>query len=130
VPGTTRADVESMLREALGDMFDHVDITVLQHSDPTSCDFGASNLLWETVTKHTQVAYPGAHLVPGLIVGGTDARFYRERGITAYGAGLFSPKMDFSTFGTRFHGNDERIDVESLGMAGNYFYGIAKDLVG
>ena len=130
VPGTTRADVESMLREALGDMFDHVDITVLQHSDPSSCDFGPSNLLWETVTKHTQVAYPGATLVPGIIVGGTDARFYRDRGITAYGAGLFSPKLDFSTFGTRFHGNDERIDVDSLGLSGNYFYGIANDLVG
>ena len=130
VPGTTRADVESMLREAHGDMFDHVDITVLQHSDPSSCDFGPSNLLWETVTKHTQVAYPGATLVPGIIVGGTDARFYRDRGITAYGAGLFSPKMDFSTFGTRFHGNDERIDVDSLGLSGNYFYGIANDLVG
>ena len=130
VPGTTRADVESMLRDALGDMFDHVDITVLQHSDPSSCEFGPSNLLWETVTKHTQVAYPGATLVPGIIVGGTDARFYRDRGITAYGAGLFSPKMDFSTFGTRFHGNDERIDVDSLGLSGNYFYGIANDLVG
>ncbi len=130
VPGTTRADVESMLRDALGDMYDHVDITVLQHSDPSSCDFGPSNLLWETVTKHTQVAYPGATLVPGIIVGGTDARFYRDRGITAYGAGLFSPKMDFSTFGTRFHGNDERIDVDSLGLSGNYFYGIANDLVG
>ena len=69
-------------------------------------------------------------MVPGLIVGGTDARFYRERGITAYGVGLYSPEMDFSTFGSRFHGNDERIDVESLGLSGNYFYGIAKDLVG
>jgi acetylornithine deacetylase/succinyl-diaminopimelate desuccinylase-like protein len=130
VPGTTRADVESMLRDALGDMFDQVDITVLQHSEPTACEFGPSNLLWETVSKHTQVAYPGADLVPGLIVGGTDARFYRERGVTAYGAGLFSSKMDFATFGSRFHGNDERIDVESLGLSGNYFYGIAKDLVG
>jgi acetylornithine deacetylase/succinyl-diaminopimelate desuccinylase-like protein len=130
VPGTTRADVESMLRDALGDMFDQVDITVLQHSEPTACEFGPSNLLWETVSKHTQVAYPGADLVPGLIVGGTDARFYRERGVTAYGAGLFSSKMDFATFGSRFHGNDERIDVESLGLSGNYFYGIATDLVG
>lgn len=130
VPGTTRADVESMLRDALGDMFDQVDITVLQHSEPTACEFGQGNLLWETVTKHTQIAYPGADLVPGLIVGGTDARFYRERGVTAYGAGLFSSKMDFATFGSRFHGNDERIDVESLGLSGNYFYGIAHDLVG
>ena len=33
------------------------------------------------------VAYPGADLVPGVIVGGTDARFYRQRGTVAYGAG-------------------------------------------
>ena len=130
VPGTTRSDVESMLREALGDMFGHVDITVLQHSDPTSCDFGPSNPLWEAVTKHTQVAYPGARLVPGLIVGGTDARFYRERGVTAYGAGLFSPKMDFSTFGTRFHGNDERIDIESLALTTRLWHHLAADLLG
>jgi acetylornithine deacetylase/succinyl-diaminopimelate desuccinylase-like protein len=130
VPGTTRDDVDVMLRDALGDLFDQVDITVLQHSDPSACSFGASNPLWETVSKHTQVAYPGAELVPGIIVGGTDARFYRERGITAYGAGLFSPTMDFATFGSRFHGNDERIDVDSLGLSANYFYGIAKDLTG
>jgi acetylornithine deacetylase/succinyl-diaminopimelate desuccinylase-like protein len=130
VPGTTRDEVDAILRDALGDLYDQVDITVLQHSNPTASDFGPSNLLWETVARHTQVAYPGADLVPGLIIGGTDARFYRERGITAYGTGLYSPKMDLATFGSRFHGNDERIDVDSLGLSGNYFYGIAKDLTG
>jgi len=130
VPGTTRDDVDAMLRDALGDMYDQVEVTLLQHSDPTASGYGAGNRLWEVVTKHTQIAYPGADLVPGMIVGGTDARFYRERGITAYGAGLYSPKMDLATFGARFHGNDERIDVDSLGLSANYFYGIAKDLVG
>jgi acetylornithine deacetylase/succinyl-diaminopimelate desuccinylase-like protein len=130
VPGTSRDDVESMLREALGDLYDHVEISQLQHADPTASPFGDDNPLWQTVTRHTQVAYPGARVVPGLIVGGTDARYFRERGVTAYGAGLFSPAMDFATFGTRFHGNDERIDVDSLGLCGNYFYGIAKDLTG
>ena len=80
--------------------------------------------------EHTQLAYPGAKLVPGLIVGGTDARFYRDKGATAYGAGLFSPGMDMSTFGSRFHGHNERIDVASLGLSGNFWYGIAQDLVG
>lgn len=130
VPGTSKDDVDAMLRDALGELFDHVEVSVLQHADPTASSFGENNLLWETVTKHTQVAYPGAKLVPGLIVGGTDARFFRERGVTAYGAGLFSPAMDFATFGSRFHGNDERIDLDSLGLSGNYFYGIAKDLAG
>ena len=38
--------------------------------------------------------------------------------------------MDFATFGARFHGNDERIDIESIGMSAEYFYGITKDLLG
>jgi acetylornithine deacetylase/succinyl-diaminopimelate desuccinylase-like protein len=130
VPGTTADDVEQMLREALGELYEHVEVSVLQHSDPTASSFGESNLLWETVKRHTQIAYPGAAIVPGLIVGGTDARFYRERGVTAYGAGLFSPQMDMATFGSRFHGNDERIDVDSLGLSGNFFHGIARELVG
>jgi acetylornithine deacetylase/succinyl-diaminopimelate desuccinylase-like protein len=129
VPGTTREDVDLHLREALGDLYDQIEFSVLQHSDPTRCDFGPGNQLWDTLTTHTQVAYPDAKLIPGLIVGGTDARFYRERGKVAYGAGLFSPEMDFASFGTRFHGNDERIDTASLGLSGNYFYGIAKELL-
>ena len=130
VPGTTRDDVEAHLREAIGDLYDHVEISELQSSDPTTCAYGEGTPLWDVVTKHTQIAYPGAKLIPGLITDGTDARFYRERGSVAYGAGLFSGEMDFATFGTRFHGNDERIDVASLGMSAEYFYGITKDLLG
>ena len=82
------------------------------------------------LTARSQVAYPGAELLPGIMVGGTDARFYRERGAIAYGAALFSPDMTLESFGQRFHGNDERIDVDSLGLSTEFWYGIAKDLVG
>ena len=129
VPGTRPEDVDRHLREALGDLYDQVEFSILQHSDPTRSEFGPGNELWDTLTTHTQVAYPNAKLIPGLIVGGTDARFYRQRGKIAYGAGLFSPQMDFASFGTRFHGNDERIDTASLGLSANYFYGIAKELL-
>jgi acetylornithine deacetylase/succinyl-diaminopimelate desuccinylase-like protein len=128
VPGTTRADVDALLADALGDLAPHVDVTDLQVGHPT--ESGTDNPLWDVVTKHTQVAYPGAKVVPGLIVGGTDARFYRDRGRTAYGAGLFSPSMDFATFGSRFHGHDERIDVDSLALCTEFWIGIARDLVG
>jgi acetylornithine deacetylase/succinyl-diaminopimelate desuccinylase-like protein len=128
VPGTSRADVSAMLADALGDLAEQVEVGDLQNSDATLC--GTDNALWETITKHTQIAYPGARLVPGLIVGGTDARFYRERDRVAYGAGLFSAGMDISTFGNRFHGHDERIDVESLALATQFWIGISRDLVG
>jgi acetylornithine deacetylase/succinyl-diaminopimelate desuccinylase-like protein len=130
VPGTTRHDVDAHLREALGGLYDEVEVSVLQQADPTASPRGAGNPLWDAVSKHTQVAFPGATLVPGLIVGGTDARFYRERGKIAYGTGLFSPSVDAATFGSRFHGNNERIDLASLGLTGNYFYGIVTDLLG
>ncbi len=127
VPGTTRADVEAMLADVLGDLAPHVETTVLQEAPPTQSPMG--NELWDTVAKHTQIAYPGAKLVPGLVVGGTDARFYRDRGRVAYGTGLFSPDIDSATFGSRFHGHDERIDVESLRLSTEFWIGIATDLL-
>ena len=126
VPGTTKADVDAMLTEAMGDLAAHVEMIDLQVGDATQSPM--DNDLWDSITKNTQIAYPGASMVPGLIVGGTDARFYRHRGRVAYGAGLFSPSMDFSTFGSRFHGHDERIDVESLAMATDFWVNIATDI--
>jgi acetylornithine deacetylase/succinyl-diaminopimelate desuccinylase-like protein len=63
-------------------------------------------------------------------VGFTDARVYRELGAIAYGAGLFSPRVDGAEFGRRFHGHDERIDVESLGLTTELWRRVARDVLG
>jgi acetylornithine deacetylase/succinyl-diaminopimelate desuccinylase-like protein len=128
VPGTSQADVDAHLHEALGDLAHHVEVSALQTHDSTESPRG--NALWDAVSGATQVAYPGAQLLPGIIVGGTDARFFRERGVIAYGTGLFSPEVTFESFGTRFHGNDERIDVASLGLAADFWVHIAKEMCG
>lgn len=128
LPGVTHDDVDALLADALGDLAQHVTGSVLQQALSTQST--TSNPLWDVVSRHTQIAYPGASVVPGLIVGGTDGRFYRARGRVAYGAGLFSPALDFRTFGTRFHGNDERIDVASLALLTPFWEGIAAELVG
>ncbi|MCB1001021.1 MAG: M20/M25/M40 family metallo-hydrolase [Acidimicrobiales bacterium] len=128
VPGTTQDEVDAHLREALGDLAARVEIGRLQGSDATESPRG--NALWDAISSATQVAYPGAELLPGLIVGGTDARFFRDKGSVAYGTGLFSSTVDFESFGSRFHGNDERIDVESLGLAADFWIHIAKRICG
>jgi acetylornithine deacetylase/succinyl-diaminopimelate desuccinylase-like protein len=127
VPGTTSEDVAAMLADALGDLAPHVEVIILQDSPATESP--TANPLWDAIVARTQVAYPGAELIPGLIVGGTDARYFRDRGAVAYGAGLFSPSMSFETFGARFHGNDERIDVESLRLATDFWIGIAEHML-
>jgi acetylornithine deacetylase/succinyl-diaminopimelate desuccinylase-like protein len=127
VPGDTIDAARQYVADALGELAGRVDISVLQHSESTRS--ATDNELWEVVGRRTRDAYPDADLVPGLIVGGTDARFYRERGTVAYGAALFSPGVTFESFGQRFHGNDERIDIDSLGLSGEFFYGVSKDLL-
>ena len=128
LPGTTAADVTAMLTEAIGDLAPHVEIgEAEQQAEGTISSMDTR--LWEVISNRTQIAYPGSSLVPGIVVGGTDARFYRQRGRIGYGAGLFSPGMDMATFGSRFHGHDERIDVDSLGLATDFWIGVTKELL-
>ena len=124
VPGDTKEVVDGYLAEALGDLADRVEMSPLQEGDATRSPM--DNPLWDALAARTQAAYPGAKVVPGLITGGTDARFYRLKGAVAYGAALFSPEVTMESFGQRFHGNDERIDVESLGLSTDFWYGVAK----
>jgi len=43
-----------------------------------------------------------------------DVNSRRDAGSVAYGFGLLSSAVTYEDFSARFHGNDERIDVESL----------------
>ena len=85
------------------------------HDDPAT--FSSTDTpMWQLLQEMMQKAHPGAPLIPSLIVGATDARFYRDRGSIAYGAGLFSDRVNASDFMDRFHGHDERVDVDSLAL--------------
>jgi acetylornithine deacetylase/succinyl-diaminopimelate desuccinylase-like protein len=126
LPGDDSDRVLHYLREALGDLADEVEISPL-FNDLSSIS-PMHNELWGILQRRTQVVYPEAELLPELIVGGTDSRFFRSKGTVAYGTGLFAPGVDFALFASRFHGHDERIDVESLGLSTDYWLGICHDL--
>jgi acetylornithine deacetylase/succinyl-diaminopimelate desuccinylase-like protein len=119
--------VNGYLREALGELAGQVEVEPL-FNDMASAS-STRTPLWDILRRRTQVAYPAADLLPELIVGGTDSRFFRQKGTVAYGTGLFSPGMSFQQFASRFHGNDERIDVESLGLCTDYWLGVVEDLL-
>jgi acetylornithine deacetylase/succinyl-diaminopimelate desuccinylase-like protein len=73
--------------------------------------------------------YPGATLLPRITVGGTDAGYFRRRGAVAYGCGLMSREVTYEQFANRFHGNDERIDVASLGLTTDLWFGVAREFL-
>jgi acetylornithine deacetylase/succinyl-diaminopimelate desuccinylase-like protein len=128
LPGQTGDEVKAMLREAVGDLNDSVE--VLAMTDDPSSESPIDTPLWDSIQRVTGSLVPGAQVVPFMIVGATDARFFRRAGVTAYGAGLFSDKIPFSEFMSMFHGNDERIDQESLRLSTEFWMGVAKDLLG
>ena len=66
--------------------------------------------------------------MPMLIVGATDARFFRRVGATAYGFGLFSRDLTFEDYATMFHGDNERVDQESLRLSTELWQAVAQDL--
>ena len=128
LPGETEADVEANLLEALGELARSVEITVLQDAVSTASPMATP--LWDSIGRVVGKLTPGAGLVPRMTAGGTDARFFRERGAVAYGFGLFTPAMTASEFATRFHGHDERVDVESLRLTTDLWLEVVSDLLG
>lgn len=72
--------------------------------------------LWEAITAALGDLAPDSRPVPTMIPVGTDARFFRPKGTVAYGVGLFDRRLAFGEFLAMFHGHDERVSEESLGL--------------
>ena len=117
-----------MLDDALGDLASHVDDHAVRRERVD-----------RVADRHADVGLDGAglvarwsqdsSLVPFLTVGATDARFFRRAGSVAYGFGLFSPRLSFEDFAAMFHGNDERVDVDSLVLSTQLWDALARDLL-
>jgi acetylornithine deacetylase/succinyl-diaminopimelate desuccinylase-like protein len=114
IPGDSEDEVRRHLDKALGDLTDEVSIEKL-FSKPASMS-PTGTPLWDVLGRVVDAHYPGARLVPRLIVGFTDAPYFRARGAVAYGFGLCSRALTAEAMSGRFHGNDERVDVESLAL--------------
>jgi acetylornithine deacetylase/succinyl-diaminopimelate desuccinylase-like protein len=129
LPGQTATDIRAMLDEAIGpDLRDSVQIEA-QSDDPASAS-PLQTPLWDSIKRVTEKLVPGATPIPFMIVGATDSRFFRRAGATAYGAGLFSDRFTFADFASMFHGDNERVDQESLRLSTEFWDALARDLVG
>ena len=115
LPGYSGDDVRAQLKEALGDLFEKV--TIIADSNSPSNASKMDTPLWDTLRKVTRALVPQSDTVPFLIVGATDARFMRNIGSVAYGYGLLSQRIPFNEFAQMFHGDNERVDQESLKLS-------------
>jgi acetylornithine deacetylase/succinyl-diaminopimelate desuccinylase-like protein len=127
LPGQRSTDIEKMLSDALGDLVQCVDITPFYENDSTASP--TDTPLWDSMERVSRRFVEDSALVPFLTVGATDARFFRRAGSVAYGFGLFSRRISFDDYASMFHGNDERVDVDSLVLSTQLWEALAHDLL-
>lgn len=128
IPGDAGDDVRKMIGEAVGDLAPEIEITA--DSDSPANSSLVDTPLWDALQRVTERLVPGSTCVPFMVVGATDSRFFRKLGITAYGYGLFSEKIPFNEFASMFHGDNERVDQESLRLSTELWLAVAREFLG
>ncbi|MHB1928627.1 MAG: M20/M25/M40 family metallo-hydrolase [Acidimicrobiales bacterium] len=112
LPGWGPREVSAMLADAIGDLAEKVEIVDALDDASTASRFDTP--LWDAMREVTARFHPDGRMVPALMVGATDARFFRRLGAQAYSFGVFSDRLSYGEAAAMYHGDDERVDVESL----------------
>lgn len=119
LPGEDPDSVPEAVRELAGDLAGDIEIIPIVKGGGTIS--ATDTPLWDALSRATGDITGGRPLIPMLLSGSTDARYFRERGVPAYGFGLFSPRITLASFAKMFHGNDERVDTDSLRLSAQLF---------
>jgi len=130
LPGDGPEEVRAMIDDALGELAGSVEVTFAREHDVATASPEQSPLV-DSIGRVSESFYPGAQLLPMRMVGTTDARHFRRvLGTAAYGFGMFSQRISFEEFATMGHGDNERIDTESLDMSTDLWERLARDFLG
>ena len=102
LPSTPAGPMLTRVQEAVGQN-GRVEVVLASQPVPES---PAGGPLWDTVVRAMRAASPGSTVGPMVTAGTTDSRFFRARGIAAYGVMPFKVNY-YDAEGV--HGHDERI---------------------
>jgi acetylornithine deacetylase/succinyl-diaminopimelate desuccinylase-like protein len=116
LPGTKEDLFVAELKQTVEDP--GIRIEVIQ-STPPSAPSPLRNDLLRAIQAASQTVYPEAVVTPFMAIGTTDCRFFRERGVPAYG---FLPLVLPQDLIATMQGSDERVPVDALGPAVRVVY--------
>jgi acetylornithine deacetylase/succinyl-diaminopimelate desuccinylase-like protein len=122
LPGTTAAEMVKTIETILtskgcGDFI--VEILHSSHASESPLETPLYRLFENSLKKHD----PRAKLVPYMSSGATDSRFFRERGIVAYGMQMESSLSSMELM----HGHNERIAIHNLTTGIKVMYDTVKE---
>lgn len=125
LPGQTDDDLLRELRAVLGP---DVELEIIKSCPPTVTEPIASPL-FDIIKREVERREPGAVVIPYLIPGFTDAKYFSQTGARWYG---FSPvKIENGSgirFADMFHGHDERIPVAGLAWGAEVLDAVVREI--
>jgi acetylornithine deacetylase/succinyl-diaminopimelate desuccinylase-like protein len=111
LPGQTDEDILRELRAVLGP---EVELEIMQSFPPTVTEPAASPL-YDVIQAVVEAREPGSVVVPYMIPGFTDGKFFTKMGARWYGFTPVKIERDAGIrFADLFHGHDERIPIAGL----------------
>ncbi|MFX0116378.1 MAG: M20/M25/M40 family metallo-hydrolase [Candidatus Hodarchaeota archaeon] len=131
LPGQDEEYVLTHLRKALGPLAKEATITQKPLEEGGFLSYGnaspAASEFVGIMEKTVQQEFPEAKLVPFMVMGGTDARFLREKGVEAYGFSLADPQTPLSDLTDLMHGTNERVSIKTVELSLKAYYNLAKN---
>ncbi len=128
LPGVTPDEVDAMLVEALGDLGPRVAIERLRSQMGSTSSIDTP--LGDTLKRVATALVPGSRVVPMITTGGTDAKYFRWKGVPSYGFGLHSTRIPYTEYPLMFHGHNERVDVDSLRLSAQMWETLCREFLG
>ncbi|HEY3805678.1 MAG TPA: M20/M25/M40 family metallo-hydrolase [Kofleriaceae bacterium] len=127
LPGQSDAELLAELRAVLGP---DVELEIIKSAPPTVTEPVASPL-FDIIKRQVESREPGATVIPYMIPGFTDAKYFSQTGARWYG---FSPvkieKASGIRFADMFHGNDERVPVAGLAWGVEVLDAVVREICG
>jgi acetylornithine deacetylase/succinyl-diaminopimelate desuccinylase-like protein len=125
LPGVTPEMVRGEIHRLLFDLRDY-EIEILQTSPASESPW--DNPLYETFARVLNDIDPKAKMIPTMLTGATDSRFFREKRVVAYGFQPMRPLANLSQYLSRVHGHNERIPADDLLFGTQVLYRVLKEV--
>ncbi|TVX78829.1 M20/M25/M40 family metallo-hydrolase [Corynebacterium sp. NML180780] len=127
LPGQSQEDIDDLLREALGDLANEVEITHLITEDATVSP--TEGPLYDAIVDTFAEFFPEAAVVPTLAAGGSDLRFARRKGGVGYGFAMHKRENTLGKVLDLLHSHDEYVDLTDVELTTRAYRSLIRRMV-
>ena len=128
LPGQSPSDAMNEIKDLLKEVdIEKLEFETIQANDPSESP--TANPLYRAIEDVMKRFDPQGSVVPILLTGGTDSRFFRRTGSVCYGFQPMKADMPYNEILKSVHGIDERISIENLVFGASVLYNIVERLM-